>query len=538
MQSKISDLVQTQVGRLSNEPAARAKHPVEFMETPPLWRPLKAEVGKSKPNMLVRPFIALPRVEPLKSWPAEKVPPSLVGGTSSNSNRPGGRATPPQRDVDDDEGEEEQFGAEDSGGEEGAPGIDANDFDDADLFGGMNRGPSGNQSRGMRPDLAPKPKEPDMGLRSSAEYLLASVPESNAPVSQEYDEGIQRSKLTKSQREKQSAERPRWSSDHNHSENEEYERPPPRRHSGEVEIQSSDNEDALSDEEPDDRDITIRREKDQRYPTLKIQSPRVKAVLHRSFVLARGRLCFHSAYAPAEDPNRFFRQILREAARDLRDSELAQVLKTNAAYGNALAHLVKARYTKSRLEIAEEAQVQARMAYRLSEKRDLKKRVEGLLSEDTFIYNVDESGRALATEPYRHPAIVAVLQSFFRDSKCIGQIFSTSFTSSIQEDDDVRSWEPEIPIPMLALSVAMLHAEISLWKYGRREMVKFDADSHFTAYDHHVKFLENLRNKYLPKYHRLMAYLYTQARDADSAGDGPNEDTGVLKSLDLDGMAE
>jgi hypothetical protein len=58
----------------------------------------------------------------------------------------------------------------------------------------------------MRPDLAPKPKEPDMGLRSSAEYLLASVPESNAPVSQEYDEGIQRSKLTKSQREKQSAE--------------------------------------------------------------------------------------------------------------------------------------------------------------------------------------------------------------------------------------------------------------------------------------------------------------------------------------------
>jgi hypothetical protein len=110
---------------------------------------------------------------------------------------------------------------------------------------------------------------------------------------------------------------------------------------GEVEIQSSDNEDALSDEEPDDRDITIRREKDQRYPTLKIQSPRVKAVLHRSFVLARGRLCFHSAYAPAEDPNRFFRQILQEAARDLRDSELAQVLKTNAAYGNALAHLVR-----------------------------------------------------------------------------------------------------------------------------------------------------------------------------------------------------
>jgi hypothetical protein len=106
------------------------------METPPLWRPLKAEVGKSKPNMLVRPFIALPRVEPLKSWPAEKVPPSLVGGTSSNSNRPGGRATPPQRDVDDDEDEEEQFGAEDSGGEEGAPGIDANDFDDADLFSG------------------------------------------------------------------------------------------------------------------------------------------------------------------------------------------------------------------------------------------------------------------------------------------------------------------------------------------------------------------------------------------------------------------
>lgn len=107
--------------------------------------------------------------------------------------------------------------------------------------------------------------------------------------------------------------------------------------------------------------------------------------------------------------NRFFREILRDAAKELKDQELVQRFKSNAGYGNALASLVsvyltwlcispslilrtqvKGRFSKYRMAIWGVAQVEAKLVYRLaSETPGLDKKVRDLLYNDAFVYGID-----------------------------------------------------------------------------------------------------------------------------------------------------
>lgn len=139
----------------------------------------------------------------------------------------------------------------------------------------------------------------------------------------------------------------------------------------------------------------------------------------------------------------------------------------------------------------------------------------------------------MTSEPYRHPGIVSMVQFFFTGPKSVGQRHHEMFKSTIRADkDQAASEEKELPIPMVAVSAAMvsplfhfvagivgsqllppfqLRAELSLWKFDRRDSAKFDADQHYSAYEHHVKALKVLQEKFPMRFHRLMAFLYTQA---------------------------
>jgi hypothetical protein len=62
-------------------------------------------------------------------------------------------------------------------------------------------------------------------------------------------------------------------------------------------------------------------------------------------------------------------------------------------------------------------------------------------------------------------------------------------------------------------SYHQLRAEINLWKTGRRKIItkKFDADQHIAVYDHHVEVLNKIKESSVPKFHRMMAFLYDEA---------------------------
>ncbi|KAJ3532151.1 hypothetical protein NMY22_g7860 [Coprinellus aureogranulatus] len=336
-----------------------------------------------------------------------------------------------------------------------------------------------------------------------------------------------RSKLKPSQKSKQLAEQPRWLR-------------PSQEHDvidftqdSDKDTGSEDSDEGSAADQADEDSIDSFIEKGHRYPALKGQPPRLRSAIKAAFRVSELKLAFDTPFPPPEDADRFYRDILRQAAREVEDEELAHQFKKNAPYGNCVAYLVrsgdsgvhaspltpcevKARFSKFRLTLRDLATNEAKSAYQL--RVGCGAAVQALLLDDTFVYNVDGQGRVINIEPYRHPGVVNMLQFFFKCHKSIGQSRNQSFTSSISANtDEVASKEQEVPIPMLAFCVTMLRAELSLWKFGRRESSKFDADQHYTVYEHHVGALNVLKSTWPVRFHELMAFLYVQASTSSSS---------------------
>ncbi|RXW12653.1 hypothetical protein EST38_g13201 [Candolleomyces aberdarensis] len=256
----------------------------------------------------------------------------------------------------------------------------------------------------------------------------------------------------------------------------------------------------------------------------------------------------------------FAQNVLFEQTHQKPQCELVQHFRSDAKYGTSLGTLVKPRFSKYRITIWEAAQTAARIFYGLdaTHPEQMQKKITDLLRHDTFVYNIDSTtirplyfaelilkqsylhqGRVLSNEPYRHPAVIKLIQWFFEDRKSLGQQNPKKFTSSFSEEaDPERSREKEIPIPMLAFATTMLRVELKLWDRGTRLSIKFDADAYSTVYNHHVDVLNQLREKSLTKFHWLVAYLYDMGikvtKSTIQGGEGANSKLGIL---DLDGMA-
>ncbi|KAH9846213.1 hypothetical protein C2E23DRAFT_696953, partial [Lenzites betulinus] len=71
--------------------------------------------------------------------------------------------------------------------------------------------------------------------------------------------------------------------------------------------------------------------------------------------------------------------------------------------------------------------------------------------------------------------------------------------------------EKEIPIPMLALVGAALHASVTEWRSGAHKPAAFSGDSYVDAYNEHVILLQGIQLKNLRAFHVMMHRLYRQA---------------------------
>ncbi|KAI8969546.1 hypothetical protein BD414DRAFT_428380, partial [Trametes punicea] len=72
--------------------------------------------------------------------------------------------------------------------------------------------------------------------------------------------------------------------------------------------------------------------------------------------------------------------------------------------------------------------------------------------------------------------------------------------------------EKEIPMVMLALVGAAIHASLLDWKSG--DFVgpsSFSADKYMDAYREHIVFLKGIRSNSATKYHTMMYKLYNAA---------------------------
>ncbi|KAI9446283.1 hypothetical protein H4582DRAFT_2052358 [Lactarius indigo] len=256
----------------------------------------------------------------------------------------------------------------------------------------------------------------------------------------------------------------------------------------------------------------------QKYPGLKAYPQRVQHVLYRGFGRMQEYAMLVSAFPPSDKIDMAICSVLRDSARDVKDEEIASLIKKTADYGNTLGHLVKQQLGNFRTDIHDAAGYEATLAYGLSASDwdPMDSTVKDLLKGDTFIFNVDkvshDSSQVLTNEPYLHPTIVKTVAWFFKDAVSVGNCLlnNSSLTSSLP-DDPVKSKELEIPAPMLACTVTLVHAELVLWKTGpRNKKPKFNADKHVGIYDSHMTIINTLAAS-PRKYHCLMASLLKKA---------------------------
>jgi predicted RNA-binding protein with TRAM domain len=73
---------------------------------------------------------------------------------------------------------------------------------------------------------------------------------------------------------------------------------------------------------------------------LKSQTVRVQRVIKASFKGIQKFVLFTSAFPSGDEVDIKIRSVLRDCARELGDSEIAERVKHNSTYGNAMGHLV------------------------------------------------------------------------------------------------------------------------------------------------------------------------------------------------------
>ncbi|KAI0706333.1 hypothetical protein C8Q76DRAFT_696627 [Earliella scabrosa] len=98
-----------------------------------------------------------------------------------------------------------------------------------------------------------------------------------------------------------------------------------------------------------------------------------------------------------------------------------------------------------------------------------------------------------------------------------------------------RPNEKEIPMAMLALVGAAIHASLTEWQHGVYKPTSFSADSYLDAYNEHIVLLQGIKDTNVRAYHTIMHRLYTAA-SGSTAPAGPAAAGNPLAHVDFAGM--
>ncbi|KAF8876087.1 hypothetical protein BD779DRAFT_1677965 [Infundibulicybe gibba] len=281
--------------------------------------------------------------------------------------------------------------------------------------------------------------------------------------------------------------------------------------------------------------IELVHEQGRRYLRLKAQPPVIQRILHDGIEAAYRYGLWTDMFPSGDEVDTQMRTLLRDVARLCGENCVAERLRRDARYGNAMGQVLKVRLGNLRTGAREAARRVAESKYQLQS--GCRDEVALLRTRDNFIWGRDDNGQPLKSKPYRHPAIIATLRWFFDESVICPRNLSF-FKSSIPNGP--ANEELEIPIPMLALAATMVYAELYDWITGDRVKSKFNADDHCDTYQHHVGVLEGICSKSANerdlKFHRLMSDLFNEASNRVKKVSPKVDDNETLANLDFNNM--
>ncbi|KAK7461766.1 hypothetical protein VKT23_008196 [Stygiomarasmius scandens] len=278
----------------------------------------------------------------------------------------------------------------------------------------------------------------------------------------------------------------------------------------------------------------------QRTISKRAQSRILQYVLDEAIALTTGLALFKDAFARADDQLTDSTAGVLTACTNLKQPLIKDRCERDKNYAKHLTNYITSRIGHMRGLVKENAKNIVTTTYELSRVPTSERPVfvKALLENLTYIFPfntpTDLSTRR-RNEPYRNPAITAVLhKSFFKGSKALGRRYRDTF-SSISPTDPSK----EIPMPMLGLAGVAIFAALKEWLTGEQVDDNFVAADFAEEYNQHIRLLkEGITKKDgsgKGKYHVIMAHLY---REATARSNVDAKVDSRLPDFDFDGMEE
>ncbi|KAJ3003309.1 hypothetical protein NUW54_g5369 [Trametes sanguinea] len=293
--------------------------------------------------------------------------------------------------------------------------------------------------------------------------------------------------------------------------------------------------------------------------SLKAQHIDVQYVLRATRQRLERDIVSCDAFPDARDRGRSVRMAMVETVKSLRPvdhyAQLTLRMVTDGDFTRALSVIPNQRISTFRGRVKEKSDIAVAAAYGLVA-GTAHERVEWLLPQLIYIYPTDFERKHIAEgKPYQHPIVTAVLREvFFKGPKAFAGQNDDLFIS-IRKTPNAHSAvrnlgvflmsslpqrpEKEIPMVMLALVGAAIHASLLDWRSGDfTGASSFSADKYVDAYKEHLVLLEAIKSNSAVKYHTMMYKLYNTASAATSVTDASSGGALALTRLNLDAMEE
>ncbi|KAI0702729.1 hypothetical protein C8Q76DRAFT_632476, partial [Earliella scabrosa] len=233
---------------------------------------------------------------------------------------------------------------------------------------------------------------------------------------------------------------------------------------------------------------------------LNAQHPHIQATLRRAFDFIELHLVFNNAFPDTLVRSQFVKTAIVESAQHLGFTGLVERLNgdTDGVFMRALAPLPNQRISTFRGSVKKIADAHVVPYYKLTAGNS------EILMQSLFEYMA-----YIYPGVFNHDIFASIVkQCFFTGPHSLGVCFPDRFTSSLALHPDQK----EIPIPMLALIGAAVHASLTEWKAGVHKSIPFSADSYLDAYNEHTLLLDGIKANKLHAFHKLMHQLYLSAR--------------------------
>ncbi|KAI0738178.1 hypothetical protein C8Q80DRAFT_1114055, partial [Daedaleopsis nitida] len=240
---------------------------------------------------------------------------------------------------------------------------------------------------------------------------------------------------------------------------------------------------------------------------LNAQHSHVRETIRAAFISLEADLVFVDSFPNDLGRSHTVAKALREASKILGLHGLTQRLNVDDTFLRALSALPKQRISTFRSSIKKITDAHILVHYDLNP-AECEEKIPKLFAHMNYIY---PGARDVLpyNSPYQNPLLDAVLRTaFFTGQSSIANKHPYRFMSSLPQ----RPEEKEVPMAMLALVGAAVHASLSEWKTGTFKAISFSADSYLDVYYEHITLLQVIKDKNVRGYHKMMHRLYNLAR--------------------------